>query len=403
MNSLRMMVKRDDPAPNDVSNFLGTFLSSSFYVTADNASYSRRSSVDDGFIDNFGFVLNEGGSGERVSVRTAFIDPDTGVITGGDVQRYPMTWTQADDQLVSEVCLYAIDPEGLQCYYAQRRTWDLVKVTDTRLYVFETIERGFAPNLDGQFEFDSSLGRPNFYELTPYFDVDDVDRDGVSNDLDVFPTFETEWLDSDGDLIGDNSDPDADPDGDGVPNSADAFPQSAAASVDTDGDGAPDEWNASASEQDIADSGLTLDAFPADDSETTDSDMDGVGDNADAFPTIRARRSTLIWTVWVTMDVFPNDPEESADSDSDGVGDNADAFPNDSSETVDSDMDGVGDNSDVFPNDPEESADSDSDGVGDNADAFPNDSSETVDSDLDGVGDNADAFPNDPGSDSDSR
>ena len=80
----------------------------------------------------------------------------------------------------------------------------------------------------------------------PVLDVDDVDRDGVANDLDVFPAFETEWLDSDGDLIGDNSDPDADPDGDGVPNSADAFPQSARF-VDTDGDGAPDEWNANAS------------------------------------------------------------------------------------------------------------------------------------------------------------
>ena len=397
MNSLRMMVKRDDPAPNDVSNFLGTFLSSSFYITADNPSYARRSSVDGGLIDNFGFVLRDDGTGERVSVRSAFVDPDTGAITGGNVQRYPMTWTQADDQLVSEVCLYAIDPEGLQCYYAQRRTWDLVKVTDTRLYVFETIERGYAPNLDGQFEFDSSLGRPNFYELTPYYDVDDVDRDGVANDLDLFPAFETEWLDSDGDLIGDNSDPDADPDGDGVPNSADAFPQSAAASVDTDGDGAPDEWNASASEQDIADSGLTLDAFPADDSETTDSDMDGVGDNADAFPNDSSETvDSDMDGVGDNSDVFPNNPEESADSDSDGVGDNADAFPNDSSETVDSDMDGVGDNADVFPNDPEESFDSDSDGVGDNADAFPNDSSETVDSDMDGVGDNADVFPNDP-------
>ena len=67
-----------------------------------------------------------------------------------------------------------------------------------------------------------------------------------------------------------------DSDGDGFNDSVDAFPYDPAASVDTDGDGRPDDWNASATEQQIAESTLIVD---------TDDDNDGVEDSLDSDPT----------------------------------------------------------------------------------------------------------------------
>lgn len=103
--------------------------------------------------------------------------------------------------------------------------------------------------------------------------------------------------------------------------------------IDTDGDGIDDDLDPDDDNDGVVD---TEDDFPLDPTETTDSDGDGIGDNADAFPL---------------------DPEETTDTDSDGVGDIADtdddgdgvedtddAFPTDATETTDSDGDGIGDN-----------------------------------------------------------
>ncbi|MGB1585242.1 MAG: hypothetical protein ACPHBS_05450, partial [Candidatus Thalassarchaeaceae archaeon] len=68
-----------------------------------------------------------------------------------------------------------------------------------------------------------------------------------------FPGDISEWLDSDGDSYGDNSD---------------AFPEDAAEWLDTDNDSFGDN----------------SDAFPEDATEWLDSDGDGVGDNNDAYP-----------------------------------------------------------------------------------------------------------------------
>jgi len=95
---------------------------------------------------------------------------------------------------------------------------------------------------------------------------------GEKIDIDAFPLDPSEWRDTDGDGVGDNSD---------------AFPSDPSETVDTDGDGVGDN----------------ADAFPNDPAETTDSDSDGVGDNADAFP---------------------EDASETVDSDGDGIGNNAD-------------------------------------------------------------------------------
>jgi hypothetical protein len=75
----------------------------------------------------------------------------------------------------------------------------------------------------------------------------DYDKDGVPNELDVFPNDKNETKDSDKDGKGDNSD---------------KFPH------DYDNDGIPD----------------TLDIFPKDKNESLDSDGDGKGDNADIYP-----------------------------------------------------------------------------------------------------------------------
>lgn len=144
-----------------------------------------------------------------------------------------------------------------------------------------------------------------FGDIRPSFP--DTDGDGFVDPVDAVPDDATEWLDTDGDGIGNGTD--TDDDGDGI---ADVF-----------------------------------DAFPLDENEYLDTDEDGVGNNAD---------------------VFPLDPDEQYDSDGDGVGDNADPFPNDPTEWSDTDDDGVGDNTDVFPEDPNEQYDTDGDGVGNNTD-----------------------------------
>ena len=63
----------------------------------------------------------------------------------------------------------------------------------------------------------------------------DIDGDGVSDDLDVFPFDPSETRDSDSDGVGDNADMDVD--GDGVANVEDAFPLDPNETLDTDNDG----------------------------------------------------------------------------------------------------------------------------------------------------------------------
>ena len=157
----------------------------------------------------------------------------------------------------------------------------------------------------------------------------DADGDGFVDPVDDLPRDGTEWVDTDGDGIGDNAD--TDDDGDGVEDTVDAFPLDPTETVDSDGDGVGDN----------------ADAFPDDASETSDTDGDGVGDNADAFP---------------------DDPGEATDTDADGVGDNGDAFPDDPAEWADTDGDGIGDNAD---------SDADGDGVANATDLFPLDATKT--------------------------
>ena len=84
------------------------------------------------------------------------------------------------------------------CYAKQVSNWDLVAETATCIYVHETLTLLSDYNLDGVFDTERS-DRLNFYESSSYYDPSDVDRDGYLNDVDAFPTVETEWVDSDGD------------------------------------------------------------------------------------------------------------------------------------------------------------------------------------------------------------
>lgn len=177
----------------------------------------------------------------------------------------------------------------------------------------------------------------------------DSDGDGFTDNIDAFPNNVLEWLDTDKDGVGDNSDTDID--GDGALNAQDAFPKNPAEQKDSDLDGIGDN-----ADPDIDGDGIlnAQDLFPKDRLEWLDTDKDGVGDNSD--PDIDGDGALN------AQDAFPKNPLEQKDSDLDGIGDNADP---------DIDGDGVLNAQDVFPKDPLEWSDADSDGTGDNADKTP--------------------------------
>ena len=140
----------------------------------------------------------------------------------------------------------------------------------------------------------------------------DSDSDGIADALDEFPEDGSEYMDTDGDGLGNNRD--EDDDGDGVRDDEDQVPLDPDETVDTDRDGIGDRYDI----DDDGDGAIDrIDAFPLDESETADSDGDGRGD-------------------W-----------EDGDDDGDGVADAQDAFRLYPGEWRDTDGDGIGDNSDL--------------------------------------------------------
>ena len=262
VNGLQMIMKRSAPAPTDVSGLLGGVLSSGFYVTSTSDDYAHRSSIDGQLIDNFAFVLNPDGSGQRIGV------------SNGYSQIRELTWSQTDSRITSYTCFTSQNIDGVdQCLAQQVRSWDLIGITADRLYVHETLAFENDYDQDGVMTLQSSTSRNNFYELSPYYDLNDFDRDGYPNDSDAFPTDETEWLDSDADGVGDNVDPDGDADGDGVINSEDH---------DDDNDGLFDEDE------------INVGTNPV----NRDTDGDGYSDPYDRFPLDTTEQLTPIMMVW---------------------------------------------------------------------------------------------------------
>jgi len=151
-------------------------------------------------------------------------------------------------------------------------------------------------------ESDNSLAytaEPAFHVVSYEVDENDSDCDGVVNDEDAFPNDPQEWLDTDGDGIGNNAD--TDDDNDGVEDSEDLFPLDPTESLDADNDGIGNNADTDDDNDGVEDS---ADAFPFDATESVDTDNDGIGNNADT------------------------------DDDNDGVEDSADAFPLDASRST---------------------------------------------------------------------
>ncbi|GLX82545.1 hypothetical protein [Thalassotalea eurytherma] len=149
------------------------------------------------------------------------------------------------------------------CYIWRNRYWQPISQSGDRLYVLEWSEYdgNYNPNDPNWVELIPA--RLNFYQAHQSDLVDanvngnDRDLDGIPNEDDAFPFDSFEWLDTDGDGIGNNAD--SDDDGDNVVDWEDALPLDETETSDVDGDGIGD----------IAD---------------TDDDNDGIDDTVDLDP-----------------------------------------------------------------------------------------------------------------------
>jgi len=186
--------------------------------------------------------------------------------------------------------------------------------------------------------------------LTNIDDEIDSDGDGFFDYQDAFPGDPLEWLDTDGDGVGNNTDPDDDEDG-----ISDIY-ENQLGTDPLDPNDTPSDFNANGIPDALEDSdgdgyNDDIDLYPLDPTRALDNDGDGIADNEDF------------------------------DDDNDGIPDTEDAFPLDSRYSKDTDNDG-----DPNLTDP----DDDGDGFDDENDAFPLDGTEHVDTDGDGIGNNAD-------------
>lgn len=169
-------------------------------------------------------------------------------------------------------------------------------------------------------------------------------KDLAGNRLDrTYITYFTTIIDTDGDGIPNNDDPDDD--NDGVQDVDDAFPLDPNESLDTDNDGIGNN----ADLDDDGDGILDIDdLFPLDDTETVDFDGDGIGDNADLDDDGDGYLDT--WELFLGTDPL-NPNNEPKDTDGDGIP-NGDATNSQSWMDTDDDGDGVLDVDDFAPLDP---------------------------------------------------
>ena len=173
---------------------------------------------------------------------------------------------------------------------------------------------------------------------------DDDDNDGVVDIADALPLDATESVDTDGDGIGNNTDPtpNGDADNDGIDNMSDnCVVVSNADQLNTDSD---IKGNACDSDDDNDGVADIADALPLDATESVDTDADGIGDNADNCVTTANAAQT--------------------DTDADGIGDVCDNTPN--GDTDNDGLDNAADNCPLVAN--INQLDYDADGTGDACD-----------------------------------
>jgi len=181
--------------------------------------------------------------------------------------------------------------------------------------------------------------------------------------VDAFPNDSTEWVDTDGDGVGDNADLNDDGDAWTDAEEADCGTDSldpSSVPADSDGDLTCDVVDTDDDNDGIPD---TSDSFPFDASEQLDNDNDGVGDELDTDDDndgwTDLEEAACLTDSMDTFDVPTDSDNDLAelglnacdlndeDDDNDHVLDDFDAFPLDPSESVDTDGDGTGDNADT--------------------------------------------------------
>jgi hypothetical protein len=212
----------------------------------------------------------------------------------------------------------------------------------------------------------------------------DTDGDGFQDAVDVFPNDPNEYIDTDGDGIGNNADTDDDGDGQSdeleITNGTDPLVANPAPG-DSDGDGLPDIIDPDDDNDGVIDS---LDVFPLDANESSDNDGDGLGDNADTDDDNDGYSDTNE----TAAGSDPLDPSSiPEDSDNDKLPDSLEPGLGTDPSNPDTDGDGVIDGEDDFPTDPNYQTDTDGDGIPNKTDP---------DDDNDGLLDEDDPYPLDP-------
>ncbi|MDA9003231.1 gliding motility-associated C-terminal domain-containing protein [Flavobacteriaceae bacterium] len=262
-----------------------------------------------------------------------------------------------------------------------------------------TISSGKPTSDDANYNNLSALDT-NDFTITLVDNEIDIDGDGYFDYEDAFPSDPNEYLDTDGDGIGDNTDTDDDGDGwsDEIEDQEGSDPLDASDQPsDTDGDGIPNSLDTDDDNDGVLD---VEDDLPLDPSETIDTDGDGIGNNADTDDDGDGY-SDSFEQIEGTDPLDPNDFP--FDNDGDGLSEEEELALGTDPDNADTDGDGINDKFDAFPLDPEISSDVDGDGIADELeddidndgvlneeDAFPLDPNESADNDSDGIGDNAD-------------